>query len=1032
MKIVFKVLLWLLIGLVIALLLVPYLFKGQLLTAIKDTLNEELYAEVDFEDVNLSLFKNFPAVSVGIDNVAVTGVDQFAGKTLFTANNISVTTDFKSLIKSQEGINVKSIYVDKPLINVIVNKDGSANYDIVKDKTDSQSGGDTFGQIEKYEIKNGNINYLDNTSGLKAVITDLNHQGRGNFKNVVFDLETETQISALSFTAQGIPYLNKAKVDSKLDLGIDLDKSEYVFKENNINLNDLEMALTGKIREQSGGYNMDVAVSAPNNSVSSILSLVPSAYKGEFQNISSTGNSFLEGTINGLYTSDPISYPKINLKANIDNGTIKYPDLALPVKDINLDVAVGATQSDWSDLTIDLSKLTFLINEDRMSSQMKITNGLNNPNIVGLINGSLNLPNLSEAFPVKDMKLKDGDVKINMAVNANSNDIINQNYGAMELSGELTASKIDLKYAQWPLKIKEINTKLNPKEITNTVAEVEVGNSDFNGTVFIQDPLAFIQDSTLSVNTKIDLTSKQLDLDELMALNESTSATESAIEPGVPDLYNGYKVTGSYKANEIKYENYDLNQLRTDFVYAKDAVDLSSTSFMLNGSKMQIRGEASNIMDYVTLNEKIKGKFFFEADKLNLDDYLSETGETSTESELFIVDKNMELTIYPEVGEITYGQYVLNDLEGKIELLDGIAQLKEGTTKTLGGKINMDGIYDTSNPNQPAFDLRYKLDQLSYQKLFEISESFKKLAPIAQYIDGAFNSTLVMAGPLTKEMLPDLTKVTASGFLETLQGNIQGFEPIEKIGNAIGVDKLKSWTLKGTKNWFDVRDGFVILKPHDHQIDDMIFTVAGNHGIDQTLDYTINAKIPRDKLRKDKLGKNLEFGMDFLEKEASSRGVNIDLGEMIYLDIFLTGTLKSPKLKVIPVGSGGKTLNEVVKDEITKQIDVLKDTVRTELENKTEVLKDSVTKVIVSKTDTIKKQAEERVKVEVDRQKDKLKDAFKDKLDTTVTKVLTDSLEGKVLDRAKDVLGDDSKETVDDLKDKIKDWNPFKKKKGGN
>jgi hypothetical protein len=172
--------------------------------------------------------------------------------------------------------------------------------------------------------------------------------------------------------------------------------------------------------------------------------------------------------------------------------------------------------------------------------------------------------------------------------------------------------------------------------------------------------------------------------------------------------------------------------------------------------------------------------------------------------------------------------------------------------------------------------------------------------------------------------------------------------------------------------------------------------------------------------------------MDFLEKEASSRGVNIDLGEMIYLDIFLTGTLKSPKLKVIPVGSGGKTLNEVVKDEITKQIDVLKDTVRTELENKTEVLKDSVTKVIVSKTDTIKKQAEERVKVEVDRQKDKLKDAFKDKLDTTVTKVLTDSLEGKVLDRAKDVLGDDSKETVDDLKDKIKDWNPFKKKKGGN
>ncbi len=1032
MKIIFKILLWLLIGLIVALALVPFIFKGQLLSAIKDTLNEELYAEVDFEDVDLSLFKAFPAVSFGIDKMSVKGVEQFAGKTLFTADNISVTTDFKSLIKSKEGINVKSITVDKPQINIIVNKDGSNNYDIVKDKTDSESSGDTFGQIEKYEIKNGDISYVDNTSGLKAVITDLNHQGSGNFKNVIFDLETKTQIGALSFTAQGIPYLNKARVDSKLDLGVDLDKGQYVLKENNINLNDLEMALTGKVQEQSGGYNMDVAVSAPNNSVSSILSLVPSAYKGEFQDISSTGNSFLEGTIKGLYTNNPINYPKINLKANIDNGTIKYPNLPLPIKDINLDVVIASAQSNWSDLTIDLSQLTFLINEDRVSGQMKISNAFDNPNVAGLMNGSLNLPNLAKAFPIKDMSLNEGDLKINMTVNANSNDILNKNYRAMELSGDIKADNIDLQYAQWPLQIKESTAKLNPQQISSSVVDMKVGNSDFNGTVNIEDPLAFIQDSTISVQTQIDLTSNNLDVDELMSLSEKTSTSESTTESAVPNLYNAYNVAGSYKAKKVKYESYDLSQLSTVFTYGDDAIDLSKTNIILDKSKMKIRGQATNIMDYVTLNEKIKGKFFFEADKLNLDDYLSEEEGTTAESGVFVVDKNMELTIYPEVGQLTYGQYILNDLEGKIELVDGIAQLKEGTTKTLGGRINIDGVYDTSDPSQPAFDLRYKLDQLSYQKLFEISESFKKLAPIAQYIDGAFNSTMVMAGPLTKDMLPDLTKVTASGFLETLQGNIQGFEPVERIGNAIGVEKLKSWTLKGTKNWFDVHDGFVILKPHDHQIDDMIFTVAGNHGIDQTLDYTINAKIPRDKLRKDKLGKNLEFGMDYLEKEATSRGINIDLGEMIYLDIFLTGTLKSPKIKVIPVGSGGKTLNEVVKDEITKQIDVLKDTVRTELENKTEILKDTVTKVIVSKTDTIKKQAEERVKVEVDKQKDKLKDAFKDKLDTTVTKVLTDSLEGKVLDRAKDVLGEDSKETVDDLKDKIKDWNPFKKKKGGN
>ena len=135
-------------------------------------------------------------------------------------------------------------------------------------------------------------------------------------------------------------------------------------------------------------------------------------------------------------------------------------------------------------------------------------------------------------------------------------------------------------------------------------------------------------------------------------------------------------------------------------------------------------------------------------------------------------------------------------------------------------------------------------------------------------------------------------------------------------------------------------------------------------------------------MRKDKLGKNIEFGLEFLEKEATSRGVNIDLGELIYLDIFLTGSLKQPKIKVIPVGSGGKTLNEVVKDEITKQVDILKDTIQNELEKKTEEIKDTVTRVVTSTVDTLKSQAEEKVRVEVDRQKDKLKDVFKDKVDT--------------------------------------------------
>jgi len=60
MKLLLRIILWLFIGLIIALILVPFLFKGELHNVIKEKLNEQIHAEVEFEDLQLSLFSAFP------------------------------------------------------------------------------------------------------------------------------------------------------------------------------------------------------------------------------------------------------------------------------------------------------------------------------------------------------------------------------------------------------------------------------------------------------------------------------------------------------------------------------------------------------------------------------------------------------------------------------------------------------------------------------------------------------------------------------------------------------------------------------------------------------------------------------------------------------------------------------------------------------------------------------------------------------------------------------------------------------------
>jgi hypothetical protein len=209
----------------------------------------------------------------------------------------------------------------------------------------------------------------------------------------------------------------------------------------------------------------------------------------------------------------------------------------------------------------------------------------------------------------------------------------------------------------------------------------------------------------------------------------------------------------------------------------------------------------------------------------------------------------------------------------------------------------------------------------------------------------------------------------------------------------------------------------------------MQFKVSGNHSIDQNINYVINAVIPRAKFQSAQLGKTVNSALSTLEKEANARGVKLDIGENIFLDILITGTITKPEIKILPVGSGGKGLDRVIEDKIKKEVTVLKDTISKELEKKTEKLKDSLTRVVDKKLDTLGSQIKDKVKKESDVIGGKIKDKVSEKLDSTLVGTKVDSLGKKVEDKVADILGKNSKKDIDSIKSKINDWNPFKKNK---
>ncbi|MEJ0105732.1 MAG: hypothetical protein WDO19_25635 [Bacteroidota bacterium] len=94
-------------------MLSPFSLKVKFLRWVKNGINKNVNATVDFKDLSLSLFRHFPKLSVALENVSVAGVNEFAKDTLISAEKIDASVNIMSVIFGSE-IKVAGVYLESP------------------------------------------------------------------------------------------------------------------------------------------------------------------------------------------------------------------------------------------------------------------------------------------------------------------------------------------------------------------------------------------------------------------------------------------------------------------------------------------------------------------------------------------------------------------------------------------------------------------------------------------------------------------------------------------------------------------------------------------------------------------------------------------------------------------------------------------------------------------------------------------------------------------------------------------------------
>ncbi|MDO6818687.1 AsmA-like C-terminal region-containing protein [Zobellia sp. 1_MG-2023] len=584
----------------------PFFLESKIGDIIKNNVNNNVNATLDFSEADLSLFSSFPNAEVSLEDVVLLNKAPFEGDTLFASKKVALSMGIGELFKGQdEPIGVKSLTVDGALVNVTIDKEENASFDIAIPSDEPNAPAETEStdgfnlDLQSYAITDTKIVYDDRSTGMRLEISEMQHNGKGDLSLEKSELDTFTE-ALVSFEMDSTNYLNKNKIQLDALIGVDLKESKYTFLKNEALINQLALVFDGFIKVNEDNQEIDISFKTPSSDFKSFLAVIPQEYSKNIENVKTTGNFMLDGKFNGIVDEEHI--PKFNIMINSENASFKYPDLPKSVRNVFIDTEINNTTGIAEDTYVDIDKLSFMIDEDKFNMTANIKELMGNTKVKAHIDGKMNLANLKKAYPVPaDLDLK-GLLVADVRTAFDMASIEKEQYEKTTTNGKISVSDFEYKSAEIPnpVKLKTTSLTFNPSTVTLNELSGTTGKTDFSAKGTIKNLLGFMFNDE-KVEGDFDLSSNTFALSDFMVeetepeasgnkTEESKTAGTTEEKIKIPSFLDA-NINAS--ANTVLYDNLTLKDVKGNLKIKDEKATLSNmTSSIFNG-KMAFNGEVS-------------------------------------------------------------------------------------------------------------------------------------------------------------------------------------------------------------------------------------------------------------------------------------------------------------------------------------------------------------------------------------------------------------------------------------------------------
>jgi len=544
----------------------PFVFKGKIIQIVRNRVSKDLNARVNLSDADISWFRHFPKLTIGLVNPQIIGLGEFDGDTLIAARSVDIVFYSTSFVFG-DSVRVNSLNFEEPRLYGLIHGNGHANWEISGPNASvdlNTAPAKPFSlALQRYSIHNGYFRFEDERKNRVIEMEHIEHEGKGDFEAPQFPLKTKTEIETMSFSEGGtIPVRLSARTSVEMTFKVDQTTNTWSFNTDRVKLNDLKLHTDGSFQWiNDSSYDMNIRFHTPSSAFKDLLSMLSPVYRKNFESIKTSGLVVFNGFVKGKQNSK--QHPAYHVNLDIQNGFFQYPDLPMPVQNINLAFHLDNPDGIEDHTLLNIRKGHLEINNEPLDFHLMVKNPSTKPIIDLALQGKLDLTNISKLVKFESGTRLSGMIHADLYAKGGIGVTDKKSKEAFQAGGKLNLNNFMYASADYPggIGLNQLLMSFTAKNTQLSELKGEYRSTHFDGSGTFNNLFDYLVRKN-PLQGAVQLKADEINLQEWMGAaadsNKSVTGRHEASNFSVPAAID---LTVDAEAGSLHYNDLDIQHL---------------------------------------------------------------------------------------------------------------------------------------------------------------------------------------------------------------------------------------------------------------------------------------------------------------------------------------------------------------------------------------------------------------------------------------------------------------------------------------